>query len=132
MVNQFPMSLYVLIFGFSRSFLGVDDTVIHKDGEPSFLDFLPEYSVHHHLKHGWRVGESEKHNRRLKQPFGGEECHFPFIARFDLYVVISPSYVKFSEQRAPCESVDYGGNERRYIMVLLCPLVHGSVVLYWS
>jgi hypothetical protein len=42
--------LPVLIFCFTWSSFGVDDSIVHKDGEPSFLYLLSEYGVHHHLE----------------------------------------------------------------------------------
>jgi hypothetical protein len=45
--------LPVLIFCFAQLSLGVDNPIIHKDGEPSLLDFLSKYCVHHHLKCHW-------------------------------------------------------------------------------
>jgi hypothetical protein len=36
----------------------------------------------------------------------GKECHFPFIAWFDLDIVIAPSHVELGEESTPCHSVD--------------------------
>jgi hypothetical protein len=61
-MDQFPMPLPMLIFCFSGSSFHVDDTIIHEDGKPSLLNLMLEYGIHHHLKHGWGVGELKEHD----------------------------------------------------------------------
>ena len=62
----------------------------------------------------------------------GEECCLSFISFLDLDVVVTPVDVYSCELGAPTEAVYDLGNEGGYIFILLCPLVDGLVVLYWS
>jgi hypothetical protein len=96
------MSLPVLVFYFAWSSLRVDDAVIYKDGEPSFLDFSLKYCIHHHLECCWQVGEPKEHCSQLKQSFQHQEGCFPFISWFDSYVVVAPSYIELCEKGASC------------------------------
>jgi hypothetical protein len=104
------MSLPVLFFCFPWLSFYVDDAIIHEYQKSSFLYFVLEYGVHHHLKCGWQVCEPKKHDGGLKQPFWGQECHLPFVAWFDLDIVVSPPYVKLCEQGAPHESINDRGD----------------------
>ena len=61
----------------------------------------------------------------------GEECGFPFITLFDPDVVVSPADVYNCEFSASTEVINDLGNKGGHVSVLLCPLVDGSVVLYW-
>ena len=61
----------------------------------------------------------------------GEECGFPFIALFDSDVIVSPVDVHNCEFGASTEMIDDLGNGGGYVPIFLCPLVYGSVVLYW-
>ena len=61
----------------------------------------------------------------------GEECSFSFISFLNLNVVVSPADVYDGELDASTEAVNDLRNERGYIPIFLCPLVYGSVVLYW-
>jgi hypothetical protein len=59
--------------------------------------FFPEYGVHHHLKGGGQIGETEEHHRWFEQSFGCKEGGFPFISILNTHVVVSPSYIKLGE-----------------------------------
>ena len=65
--------------------------VIHINQYPSFSHFLLKDSIHHGLKGGGGICESEEHYCGFEQPFRGEECPFPFISLFDLNIVVAPS-----------------------------------------
>jgi hypothetical protein len=60
-MDQFLMSLPMLIFHLTWLSLCINDAIIHEDGEPSFLDLPSKYGVHHHLKSCWGIGEPKKH-----------------------------------------------------------------------
>ena len=48
-----PVLFDVLFLSFVRPSFGMDNPVVHEDGEPSQHHWLLEYSVHHHLECGW-------------------------------------------------------------------------------
>ena len=60
-----------------------------------------------------------------------EECCFSFITLLDSDVVIPPVDVHNWEFGASTEAVNDLRNERGHILVLLCPFIYRSVVLYW-
>jgi len=61
-----------------------------------------------------------------------EEGCFPLVSWFVSHIVVSPSNVEFSEERAFCQAVDCLWYEGHGIAVLPCPFVNRAVVLYWS
>ncbi len=121
----------VLLFGFTRFSFCVDGQVVHVNGHPSLCDLPMEDHVHHHLKGGWRVGESEEHNCRFEESFRSKECHFPFISFLNADVVVSPSYVELSEEGAAGKVVNSLGNKWGDVAVFLGPTVDGAIILDW-
>ena len=119
----------VLFFSFSRFLLRVDGKIVHIDRHPSLGDFSAEDHIHHHLKGGRGIGQSKEHDCRFEEPFWGKERRFPFVSLFDTDIVVSPTYIEFSEEGATGKAVNGLGNEGRHVAVLLSPSVDGSVVL---
>jgi len=78
-------------------FFGEDKDVVHVDDDPSFAGFKYEEIIHHRLKGGRRVAESEKHYSGFEESFVGFEGHFPLISVFDTDIVVSPSDIQFGE-----------------------------------
>ena len=76
---------------------GVDQDVIHIDGQPVFAQFFCEYGVHHSLECSGGIRESEEHDSRFEQALIGDEGCLPFVSFFDAYVIVSPAYVEFGE-----------------------------------
>src|SRR5712671_3674913 len=72
--------------------------IVHVDDEPSFVNFVLEDGVHHHLKGGWGICQPEEHDRWFKQSFIGDKGCFPLVSPSNADVVVSPSNVEFSEQ----------------------------------
>ena len=64
-----------------------------------FIDEWSENMVHHGLEHSGGIGESKEHDCWFKYTKWGFECCFPFVALLDSYIVVSPSDVKFSEDK---------------------------------
>jgi hypothetical protein len=71
----------------------VDRYVVHVDHEGSTRNLFVEYRIHHGLKGGGRVGESEEHYRWLEESLIGHERRFVLVFRCNSDRVISPSYV---------------------------------------
>jgi hypothetical protein len=76
---------------------GSNDNIIHVNLDPSFLDFVLEYFIHHCLEGGWRVMQAKEHYCRLKQSFTSFECSFPLVTFFESDVVISPMNIELGE-----------------------------------
>ena len=87
----------VLVLGFIGSLFGMNDPIVHKDGEPSQHYLSSKYSVHHHLECGRRICQPKEHDRWLEESFWCEKGGFPFIAWFDMNVVISPPDIELGE-----------------------------------
>ena len=59
--------------------LSVDAHIVHIDLEPLFCDHISTNVVHEHLKGGGCVGETEEHDRRLKESQGGDKGRLPLV-----------------------------------------------------
>ena len=76
---------------------GVDKEVVHVDDEPSFSDHVAKRVIHEALEGGGGVGKPEEHHSGFEEAFVGDEGCFPLVTVFDLYVVVPPPNVEFSE-----------------------------------
>ncbi len=119
----------MVVLAFPWSGPGVDGYVIHVDCDASFVNEITEYRVHHSLECGWRVGESEEHDRWFVESLIGDECHLPSIFRFDEHLVVPPLDINAGEFRAIVQSVDQGGYEGEGVAALDRPGVYWSIVL---
>ena len=77
--------------------VGVDEEVVHVNDEPSFCDHIPERVRHELLKSGGGIGHAEEHNSGFVKSLVGNESGFPLVTILDSDIVISPLYVKLSE-----------------------------------
>jgi len=103
--------------------VGCDQHVVHVNDEPSFLEFLLKYHIHHHLEGGWRVSQAEKHDCRLEETFIGDESCLPFVTSLDTDIVIAPLSVKFSEQCSGSSFIDKLRNKWEGVSISDGPLV---------
>ena len=78
----------------------------------------PEDVVHHGLEGGRTVGYSEEHYKRFKEVTVGIEGRFSFISGLDVYVVETPSDIKFCEVLGSTELGDELGDEGKRVFVL--------------
>ncbi|SRR5258707_11987019 len=99
-MNVVLVSPSVLFFSFSRFLLHMDGKIVHVDGHPPLSNFSAEDHVHHHLEGGRGIGQPKEHDHRFEESFWGKECHFPFVSLFDTDIVVSPTYIEFSEEGA--------------------------------
>src|SRR6267154_584822 len=74
-----------------------DYDVIHIDYHIACSDLIAESGIHHGLESGRRIGESKEHNSGLEESSVRLEGCFPSISIFDTDIIISPSYIEFSE-----------------------------------
>ena len=66
------------------------------------VDEGAENMVHHCLKSGGRIGESEVHDHWFPDPETGLERSLPLVAIAYAYVVVSPSNVEGGENEGVC------------------------------
>ena len=92
---KYPMDLFPMCHFVVR---GVDQDIVHVDGEPILSEFLGEYHIHYCLECGGRVRESEEHDSWFKQPLISDEGCLPLVPFFDVDVVVPPSNVELREQ----------------------------------
>ena len=87
--------------------------------------------VHHGLKGGWRVSQTEEHNRGFEQAVACFEGRLMFVAFSDPNIVIPPSDVEFSVDMCNAEVEDKVGDKGEWVLVTNRELVDVSIVLYW-
>jgi hypothetical protein len=85
--------------------------------------------VHHGLKGGGRIRESEEHYSWLVKPEWSDEGCLPFVSWFDSYVVVAPPDVEFSEQGGFSYCCYEVRDEGEWVAVLNCMIIQLSVVL---
>ena len=85
--------------------------------------------IHHSLEGGGTVGHFEEHYERLKEAAVGAEGHFPFISRLDMYVIETPSDIKFCEVSGSTELGDELGDEGEEVPVFDSYSVQRAIVL---
>ena len=107
-----------------------NEYITHVDNQPSFSYFWGEDCIHHCLECCWRIHQSEEHYSWFKQPLVCDECSFVLVSFFDVYVVVTPSDINFSEHLCVLDSCYEFGNQWQGIMVLNGPFIKASIVLY--
>jgi len=64
------------------------------------------------------ISHSEEYHERFEETTVGTEGCFPFISRLNMYVIKTPSDIKFCEVPGSAELGDELGNEREGVLVL--------------
>ena len=77
--------------------VGIHQDVIHVDCHIALIDEVLKDVVHHPLEGGWTVGEAKEHDEGFEEALICSKGSFPLIALFDLYIVISPTYIQLHE-----------------------------------
>jgi hypothetical protein len=90
--------------------IGVDEYIVHVHNHPSFSDFFFKDGVHHGLKGGGRVGKTKEHHGWFEKTLVGDEGRLPLVSVFDLYIVISPSYVYLGKELGAFEFIEEIGD----------------------
>src|ERR1700722_19434542 len=109
--------------------IGGDQEIVHIDMKPSFVEFFPEYFVHHCLERGWRIAEAEEHDEGFKTSTIRNEGCFPLISFFDPNIVISPTNVEFGEDVRILDLVYEFGDQRKGVTILHGQGIEFPVVL---
>ncbi len=63
------------------------------------------------------------------RPFWHFECGFPFVAFFNLDIIVSPLYIEFGEERSTLELFQDRFNQGEWVVIADCLFVQFSVVL---
>ena len=71
--------------------------IVKVDDQVVLINEVGEYVIHKWLESGWSIAKSKGHYEGFKKAKGAFEGGFPFMAFFDAYVVVAPSYVEFRE-----------------------------------
>jgi hypothetical protein len=129
-VNVHLVPFAVFFFCLPRSSLGVDGNIIHVYREPSLGHLFTEDGIHHHLECHRGVSETKKHHGGFEESLWGKEGGLPLIPWLNSDVIVPPADIEFGEESAATEVVDGLRDQGRNIVVLLCPFIHGLIVLY--
>jgi len=81
------------------------------------------------LEGGGTVGHSEEHHKRFEEAAIGTEGCLPFVSGLDMYVIETPSDVKFCEVLGSVELGDELGDEGEGVPVLDGYSVQRTIVL---
>ena len=91
--------------------VSADGKIVHVDNKPPFSDIVCEVEIHKCLEHRRRSTKSKKHHHWFKQSKRRDESRLPLVTFFDSNVVISPLYVKLSEESELAKVGDEVGDE---------------------
>ncbi|KAG5349823.1 hypothetical protein C0989_001718 [Termitomyces sp. Mn162] len=108
----------------------VDEDVIEVHTHYTLCNEVPEDVIFHGLEGGWAVGETEEHNKWLKQSSVGLEGHLPLISLLNVHIVITPPDIQFSEVSHALEVVDELGDEGERVAILHHHGIEHLIVLY--
>jgi len=81
------------------------------------------------LEGGGTVGHSKEHHKRFEKATVDVEGHFPFISGLDIYVIETPSNIKFCEVPGSAELGNKFGDERERVPVLDSYGIQHAIVL---
>src|SRR5882762_7846780 len=74
-----------------------NEYVIQIDADYTFRDQVLEYLIHHVLKGGRTIGETEEHNQGFEKSSVCAEGGLPLITFVDADIVVPPLDIKFGE-----------------------------------
>ncbi|KAG5352296.1 hypothetical protein C0989_002898 [Termitomyces sp. Mn162] len=108
---------------------GVDEDVVEVYTHYVLHKEVPEDVVHHSLKDGRAVGESEEYNEWLKQSLVGLEGGLPLVSFLDMHIVVAPLNIQFSEVSCTLEVVSKLGDEGKRVAILYCHGIENLIIL---
>ena len=85
---------------------GVDSHIIHINLKPFLRDHIGADVIHECLESGRCIAEAEEHDGWFEQSQRGYESSFPLVLLSEVDIVISPTYVKLSEDGGVLHVVD--------------------------
>ena len=111
--------------------MGIYEDIVHVDHHIALIDEVFENVIPHHLEGGQTIGKAEEYDKGLEEAPICLEGSLPLVPLFDLYVVVSPTYVKLHE--VLClgvqNSIDEIWYKRERVGVFHCHCIKLSVVL---
>ena len=110
----------------------MDQNVVKVDDDISFFDLGLENVIHHTLKSGWWIAETEKHNQWFEKSKFGDKSRFPFVAGTNANVVVTPTNVEFSEPLWVSQFVDDIDDLGDWISIRNGHSIQLSIVLHRS
>ena len=119
-----PDCLFMFLFHLCK-----DQNVIQVHHYDPFGYESSEDVVHHSLEGGRTVGHFKEHHERLEETAVGAEGRLPFISGLDMYVIETPSDIKFCEVPGSAKLGDEFGDEREGVPVLDGYGVQHTIVL---
>jgi len=96
----------------------INEYIIHVYRNDAVSYNVSENLVHHSLKSGRAVHQTEVHYQQLEQALIGAECRLPLIAFMNANIVVAPANVKLCEDLGTFESMDEVVNEWEGVSVL--------------
>ncbi|KAG5348415.1 hypothetical protein C0989_010578, partial [Termitomyces sp. Mn162] len=108
---------------------GIDEDAIKVYTHYALHNEVLEDVVYHGLEGGRAVGESEEHNKWLKQSPVGLEGSLPLVSFLDAHIVVTPPDIQFSKVLHAPEVVDELKDEGKGVMALHCHGVENLIVL---
>jgi hypothetical protein len=122
------MSEYFLDMGSMLcQIVGVDEHIIQVDDDAD-VEHIGEDVIHEALESSGGVGQSEWHNKPLKQAIAGAESCFPFISFSYSDKVIGVLKVDFRVDTRFTRAIKKIGDQGEWITVLDCELVESSEI----
>src|SRR3984957_17950899 len=100
--------------------------------EPTLIEFLSEYLVHHCLERSRRVAKTEEHDKGFKTTAVRDEGCLPLISLLDPVVVISPANVELGEDFRVLDLVYEFRDQGKRITILHGQGIEFPIVLYRS
>jgi len=85
--------------------------------------------VYYSLEDDRTVGHSEEHHERFEEAVVDVEGRFPFISGLDMYIIETPSDIKFCEVPGSAELGDEFGDERKGVPIFDSYGVQHAIVL---
>ena len=74
-----------------------DQNVVEVHTYNTFSNQILENVIHHCLEGRWGVGQSKKHHQGFEEASICTKGCLPLIAVFHMYIIVSPSNIKFRE-----------------------------------
>ena len=108
---------------------GVDQDVIHVYLDYSFVDQFPEKVVHHSLKGGRGVAESEEHDCWFEESVAADESGFVTVFAGNADIVESPPDVEFREEHRFSSVINNVLDVRQWVSIWDSLSIQFSVVL---
>ena len=75
--------------------VGIYEDIVHVDCHIALIEEVLENVIHHCLEGGWAVGEAKEHDKGFEEALIHSEGGLPLVSLLDLYIVVSPMYMKY-------------------------------------